>query len=119
MIWWTHRERATLWVLCAAALIGLGVNVYRQQRARIHVELAHPAETSRRLEAALDQGRRLSLNTSTAAELERLPGIGPSLAERIVGYRDAHGPFASVDELRHVRGIGHALLTRLHDDLTL
>ena len=41
-------------------------------------------------------------------ELERLPRIGPALAARIVAWRAAHGPFESMESLRHVRGIGPA-----------
>ena len=46
------------------------------------------------------------LNLATAEDLEQLPGVGPALAERIVDYRTAHGPFHSVDELRQVSGFG-------------
>jgi competence protein ComEA len=46
------------------------------------------------------------LNLATAQDLEQLPGVGPALAERIVDYRTAHGPFHSVDELRQVSGFG-------------
>lgn len=45
--------------------------------------------------------------------LDRLPGIGPALARRIVEDRDANGPFGSVDALQRVRGIGPALAARL------
>ena len=55
----------------------------------------------------------VDLNRATAAELERLPGIGPALAARIVAYRDSAGSFASVDDLLRVRGIGPVLLARL------
>lgn len=48
----------------------------------------------------------MDVNLADAALLEDLPGIGPTLAERIVKYRDAHGPFASVDALADVKGIG-------------
>lgn len=48
----------------------------------------------------------VSLNTATAEQLETLPGVGPVLAQRIVGYRAQHGGFRSVDELREVSGIG-------------
>lgn len=57
--------------------------------------------------------RIINLNTAPAAELELLPGIGPALAGRIVDYRDAHGPFRSVDELMNVRGIGPKTLEKL------
>jgi competence protein ComEA len=48
----------------------------------------------------------VSLSTATVAQLDTLDGIGPTLAARIVQYRDAHGGFRSVDELRQVDGIG-------------
>jgi competence ComEA-like helix-hairpin-helix protein len=55
----------------------------------------------------------LDVNRATAAELARLPGLGPALAERIVQAREASGAFASVDDLRRVRGVGRARLDRL------
>ncbi|HUL70722.1 MAG TPA: helix-hairpin-helix domain-containing protein [Gemmatimonadales bacterium] len=58
---------------------------------------------------------RLDLNVASAAQLERLPGIGPSLASRIVVFRGKHGPFASVDDLVRVGGIGPATLQRVRD----
>jgi competence protein ComEA len=48
----------------------------------------------------------VSLSTATAEQLDTLDGIGPTLAARIVQYREAHGGFRSVDELRQVSGIG-------------
>ena len=50
----------------------------------------------------------IDVNSAPASELERLPRVGPALAMRIVAYREAHGPFASLESLRHVRGIGPA-----------
>lgn len=48
----------------------------------------------------------IDVNVATAADLERLPRVGPALAERMVAYRTKHGAFAGPDDLRHVRGIG-------------
>lgn len=50
----------------------------------------------------------IDVNAASAAELERLPRVGPALAARIVAWREAHGPFESMESLRHVRGIGPA-----------
>jgi competence ComEA-like helix-hairpin-helix protein len=55
----------------------------------------------------------LDVNRATRNHLERLPGIGPGLAGRIVEVREQHGAFASIDELRRVRGIGRATLDRV------
>lgn len=56
---------------------------------------------------------RLDPDRATAAEWERLPGIGPSLAARIVADRDAHGDFGSPEGLLRVRGIGPRTVERL------
>ncbi|RMH32302.1 MAG: helix-hairpin-helix domain-containing protein [Nitrospirae bacterium] len=49
---------------------------------------------------------KLDLNTATVEQLETLKGIGPELAQRIVAYRNDHGPFRSIDDLIKVKGIG-------------
>lgn len=58
---------------------------------------------------------KVSLNNATASDLDALPGIGPVLAQRIVTWREQHGPFRSVDALTDVPGIGPAMLARLAD----
>jgi len=60
----------------------------------------------------------LDPDRATAADWERLPGIGPSLAARIVSDRAANGPFGSVDGLARVRGIGPKTVERLRPFLT-
>ena len=69
-------------------------------------------------EQQAQQPQRLDLNTADAAILQReLNGIGKAKAEAIVAYREANGPFASVDELLEIKGIGNALLERNRDKL--
>ncbi len=48
----------------------------------------------------------ININTAGRSELERLPGVGPATADKILAYRKQHGGFTSVDELLNVRGIG-------------
>jgi competence protein ComEA len=62
---------------------------------------------------------KVDLNTATPAQLDTLPGVGPALAQRIIEYRTAHGGFRSVDELRHVEGIGDAKFAQLKDLVTV
>lgn len=57
----------------------------------------------------------LSINEATEPELERLPGIGPSLAQAIVRYRQEHGPFETIEQLTNVPGIGPAKLDGIRD----
>lgn len=61
----------------------------------------------------------VDLNRASAAELEQLPGIGPSLAAAIVTWRTDHGPFERVDDLLDVPGIGPAKLATLADHVTV
>lgn len=55
----------------------------------------------------------LDLNRATLTDLMRLPGVGPVLARRILETRDAIGQFATVEDLKGVRGLGGAKLERL------
>ncbi|WP_348650788.1 helix-hairpin-helix domain-containing protein [Verrucosispora sp. WMMC514] len=64
-------------------------------------------------------GGRVNLNTATSAQLETLPGVGPVLAQRIIEYRDQHGGFRSVGDLRQVTGIGDARYEQLKDLVTV
>ncbi|MFG2693891.1 helix-hairpin-helix domain-containing protein [Kitasatospora sp. NPDC048407] len=61
----------------------------------------------------------VSLNHSSAEQLDSLPGVGPALAQRILQYRLTHGPFQSLDQLRHVSGIGPRKYEDLKPLLTL
>lgn len=61
----------------------------------------------------------INLNTADSATLDRLPGIGPALAGRIIAYRTQHGPFARLEAVQDVSGIGPTLYERIKPYLTL
>lgn len=61
----------------------------------------------------------VNVNTATAEELARLPGVGESKARAILEYRKERGAFKSVEQLREVKGIGDAALERLRPHLVL
>ena len=63
--------------------------------------------------ASVAQDGLLDLNTASASDLDNLPGIGQSFAERIIEYRTANGPFTSVNDLQKVKGIGAALFAKI------
>lgn len=58
-------------------------------------------------------GHHIGINSADARELAELPGIGEKTAQRIIQHRTEHGPFASVDALSDVRGIGHKTVEKL------
>lgn len=88
--------------------------------AKVHIPA--PGESAPAVAGAQPAGQPagpLDLNAATAEQLDQLPGIGPSTAAAIIAYREAHGPFGSVDALAEVRGIGPAKLDSLRSLLTV
>jgi DNA uptake protein ComE-like DNA-binding protein len=122
---YTRRQLVLILLLTGAAAAGLGVDHWRQARP----ELAERLETLDRVERRAVSpspprapGRRpraapagpLDVNQATEPELAGLPGVGPTLAARIVAAR----PFADVDELRRVKGMRRTTLERVRPFLT-
>ena len=63
--------------------------------------------------------QNISINDGSEADLQKVSGIGPKMAEKIVDYRQEHGPFKSLEELRHVKGIGPALYKKIVEKVRL
>ena len=81
-------------VRCAAAL------------ALLCLAVAAPA-------AAAPDAPAVDLNRATVEQLDALPGVGPAIAQRIVEFREKHGPFRRVEDLLKVKGIGEKSLDKL------
>lgn len=101
---------STVWVLLLT-LTGLAALMSYTAWTR-SVELDQPSGPANHPTQAWPD-MRIDLNSAAAAELSVLPGLGPMLAERIVDDRTQRGPFASVDDLDRVSGIGPAIVERL------
>jgi competence protein ComEA len=69
--------------------------------------------------AATAEPAPVDINTASIAQLDELNGIGAAKAQAIVDYREKNGPFATVDDLRNVKGIGDKLLAELRPQLTI
>ena len=69
--------------------------------------------------AVTTSGGIVNINTADVAQLDTLPGIGPSTAEKIVEYRNSNGPFATIDEIMSVSGIGPAKFEQIQSFITV
>ncbi len=67
----------------------------------------------RRRQKAKGPPARMNINTASKSQLMRLPGIGPSLAERVIAFRTTNGPFNTPDALIRVKGIGRKKLAKM------
>ena len=85
------------WVVAALTAV-----VVMAAGATVHVQRGQPAPDEKSSAAQA----LLNLNVATAADLQKLPGIGPALANRILDYRQKNGGFKKVEELMNVQGIG-------------
>jgi len=94
-----------------AATLADGQQIYVPHQGEQDLPVQPPAAES-------TGGTRININTASAEALETLPGIGPTLAQRIVAYRQANGPFAAVQDIMAVSGIGPAVFAQIGDLIT-
>ena len=95
-------------VMAVLLILGLGATVQAGQ------------ENARRTPAAATSAAApVNLNTASVAQLETLPGIGKSTAERILEYREKSGGFKKIEDLMNVRGIGEKSFLKLKPLVTV
>ena len=95
------------------------LGLFLHDRAALAIPAAAETERSAPIEAVRPDPAPLNLNTASAEALTALPGIGEELARRIAAYREANGPFAAVEDLTKVSGIGQGKLAALEGWITV
>jgi len=141
-IGFTPTERKVVYFLVITLFIGIGIRIYQAFSETGHLpqydysamdrefeERSGSQSDSTRTDRSLASDRSFgakkepaglfNINTASPEQLAELPGIGPSLAGRIVEYRDSHGPFQSAEELMSVKGIGEKKFQKLKQHITL
>ena len=126
----TATERKVAYFLVGAFILGLGIRLYQQtfpsQRTFDYsasdstfaaLSAAAPREIPE--ERPTQRAGPLNINTATKSELVTLPGIGEVTAERIILYRQDVGPFASIEDLRKIKGISKLKLEKLKPLVTV
>ena len=104
-----HLTKTEIAVLALAVLFAVGMLLYRGGRTGDGVWQVTTQKNAGQEETIT----AVNVNTATVEELIGVEGIGPTLAERIVEYREEHGPFQSVEELDNVKGIGPSLIENI------
>lgn len=116
----TKQEKAILVFLTLTFATGVGISAYKRSRPRLKVQV-QPHQTANLEDADrfITEYNQVNINSFDIAELTRLPGIGRVIAQRIIEYRKAHGPFKSKEELMQVKGIGAKKLEKIKDSIVL
>ncbi len=145
----TNREAKALGVLLFFMLLGIAARAYQQNQPTLAPEFYNEADSlfleatrlMKEQEAALNTAtdstaskRRdttqltpaiftpsfpININTASATDLERLPRIGPRMAERIVAFREKHGGFRNRADLKRIKGIGEKTYAGLVDKISV
>ncbi len=141
----TRREAQALWVLLGLIVLGAAIQQYQRNHILFEPSVydrtdslfaaiqssrdstashAHYSDTLRRdedaaLRAMLSSGGKININLASRADLERLPRIGPAIAQRIIAYREANGPFPTIEAIESVKGIGPKTFERIAPSITV
>lgn len=110
-----QTRRGSRLLLLFSALLLAGICLWQNAPALIPRHVSASAHVAQSHYIIAEDGVRLNVNLADAGELTELPGIGEVLAQRIIDYREEHGPFASMEELVQVSGVGERTLERLRE----
>jgi competence protein ComEA len=111
VIWWdkVHRSKINNENQTIAEL--------RQQNDLLRGQLSEQAPKA--VAGEQNESDKININTATAEELDALPNIGPARAADIIAYRESHGGFQSIEELKNIKGIGDKYFEEMKDLITV
>lgn len=115
------KQTKSEWILLGitAVFLCLVLTLFWQDRSAVEPGLTVQTETEVPEEVLAPDVDPVDINTAGVEELDQLPGIGTVLAGRIIAYREANGPFETVEDLLEVSGIGEAKLAELEGWITV
>jgi comEA protein len=114
-----RQERIIVIFLVSCLILGLAVVAYKKLHSDIKIRIAHFNVKPAAPDSEAATKALININTARAKELEDLKGVGPSLAGRIVDYRQKHGLFLSKEDIKKVSGIGEGLYNKIKDQITI
>lgn len=122
--------KKNLWIwlsllLTFAFLLALPIHYSRPSGVQIHTasvpqdQIMTGNDAGTHISSELLPGELININTSSAEELKRLPGIGDALSSAIVSYREEHGDFACIEDIMLVNGIGQVRFEAIRAYITV
>jgi comEA protein len=126
----TRSEQRVLLFLSATLMVGAGIRLYQEtyptkrQFDYRSIDSSFAVFKEKLAADSLRQrgspsGQVVNINTATKEELVALPGIGSTLADRIISFRENEGEFGSVEDLQQVKGISKKKLEKLKPHITV
>jgi competence protein ComEA len=109
-------DEADLTAINLAGRVGDGERIVVPGRVTQPVSPTNATPVS---DLTITQPGLININTANVAELDQLPGVGPTIAQRIVDFRDFYGAFTSVDQLAEVEGISPAMVDAFRHLVTI
>lgn len=113
VIWWDKASRAKI------NRENQEIAELRQQNEMLRQELSQSSKAVAGTSTGEDEADKININTADAIELDKLPGIGPARAADIIDYRQAHGGFSSIEEIKNISGIGDKTFENIKDLITV
>ncbi|MCK5733887.1 MAG: helix-hairpin-helix domain-containing protein [Candidatus Latescibacteria bacterium] len=115
----TRREQIVVALLVASLVVGGGISLWDRfsPEGTEDFQVVRVAEPPEALSGEVDS-EKVHLNTASAEDLERLPRIGPKMAQKILRWRTDHGPFRTVEDLAEIPGIGKKTIDEIRDMAT-
>ncbi|ADL42592.1 competence protein ComEA helix-hairpin-helix repeat protein [Caldicellulosiruptor obsidiansis OB47] len=103
-----------------AEKISDGQKIYIPKMGEVQSQSSLSSSTDGTAQETVSAGEgKININTATKEELKTLDRIGDKLAERIIEYRQNHGPFKSIEEIKNVNGIGEKIFESIKDFITV
>jgi len=121
----TPQETKALIFLLTVLLVGSGITLYKRTHPQFAPQLIvekKEVDPFPQTQSPMhqEQGKKkINLNQATTAELQLLPGVGPTLSKRIVEYRENKGQFEKIEDLMQVQGIGLKTFKQIQDYITI
>ena len=118
------KEEANTAIINLAQPLNDGAQIYvptqgEEVPALIPVTTNQPAPANPTASDAGSNNGLININTASQAELESLPGIGPTTAQNIIAHRDANGPFQTIESVMDVSGIGDGRFNQIKELITV